>query len=247
MEETLLKKNYTDLLHQYCVSRDIDLRNELLDHYIYIAEIAAKKFLNRGIEYDDLFQIASLALIKALERFDCSRDIKFSTFATPCVIGEIKNYFRDKSRIVRIPRRDGELLKKITTVAEELAVKLGIQPKVEQIAAELGIPTETVHEILEMRSQIQIVSLDSAVSGTDGEITFFDSYGVEDSSYAEIENRDFFARVMKELSEEEKELILARYQRGESQRQLAERMGVSQMYVSRLERRIIEKLRHHVK
>jgi len=247
VEEIFQKSKYDVLMQRYCSTRDVELRNQLLDHYIYIAEIAAKKFSNRGTEYDDLFQVASLALIKALDRFDCSRDIKFSTFATPCVIGEIKNYFRDKSRVVRIPRRNSELLKKITTTAEELTIRLGTQPKLEQIAAELGIDTETVHELLEMRNQVQVVSLDSAINGTDGEITFFDSYGVEDTSYTEIENRDFFARVLNDLNEDERELIIARYKNGESQRQLADRMGVSQMYISRLERKILEKLRHHVK
>lgn len=247
MEEVLHNDQYDMLLQQYCVDHDVHLRNKLLEHYLYIAEIAAKKFSNRGIEYDDLFQVASLALLKALERFDYSRDIKFSSFATPCVIGEIKNYFRDKSRIVRVPRRSGELLKKILNTADELAGKTGVQPKMEQIAAELGIDTETVHEILEMRSQMQVLSLDNTVSNTDGELTFFDTYGAEDPSYMEIENRDFFLRAMEELTAEEKELILARYQYGVSQRQLADKIGVSQMYISRMERKILEKLRHHLK
>jgi len=101
-----------ELLRKYCETRDIKLRNELVDHYLYIAEIIAKKFANRGVEYDDLFQVASLALIKALERYDIAKGYKFSSFATPTIIGEIKNYFRDKSRIIRLPRKENEMIKK---------------------------------------------------------------------------------------------------------------------------------------
>ena len=100
------------MLEEYCRTRDRELRNQLVGEYLYIAEICARRFAGRGVEYDDLRQIASLALIKALERFDCSKGVEFSTFATPTVVGEVKNYFRDRLRLVRLPRRSVELAQK---------------------------------------------------------------------------------------------------------------------------------------
>ena len=92
VKDTIKTEDKEELLRKYCETRDIELRNELVNHYLYIAEIIAKKFVNRGIEYDDLFQVASLALIKALERFDIHRGYKFSSFATPTIIGDQKSF-----------------------------------------------------------------------------------------------------------------------------------------------------------
>lgn len=240
MEEAL---EYDALLHEYCQSREIGLRNELLGHYLFIAEIAAKKFVGRGVDYDDLFQVASLALIRALERFDCTRNVKFGSFATPSVIGEIKNYFRDRSRSIRLPRRATEMLKKLYEVQEAFTSRMDRPPRPEEIAAEMDVPLETVYELMEARASAQILSLDETVQGQDGERSLADLIGVESEEYIGIENADFLHRSLGQLTDEERSVLIERYVDRKSQRSIAEAMGVSQMYVSRLERRVLAKLR----
>ncbi len=240
MEEVL---EFDALLIEYCKTRAVDLRNELLTHYLYIAEIAAKKFVGRGVEYDDLFQVASLALIRALERFDGDRNIKFGSFATPSVIGEIKNYFRDRSRAIRLPRRTNEMLKSLYEAQEELTNELNRPPRPEELAQKMQIPIETVYELVEAKSSIQMVSLDETVQGDEGERSLSDLIGVETEEYVSIENADFLQRNLSQLSEEEREMLISRYVHRKSQRTIAEEMGTSQMYVSRLERRVLSKLR----
>lgn len=240
MEEAV---DYEKLLREYCQTRDIDLRNQLLTHYLYIAEIAAKKFVGRGVEYDDLFQVASLALIRALERFDCERNVKFGSFATPSVIGEIKNYFRDRSRSIRLPRRTNEMLKKLYEVQEGLTSSFGRPPKPEEIAKEMQVPVETVYELMEAKASVQMVSLDETVQSQEGERSLADFIGEESEEYTNIENADFLVRNLKQLNEEERQVLINRYVKRKSQRAIAEEMGVSQMYVSRMERRILAKLK----
>ena len=234
---------YDELMFEYCRTRDIALRNELLNHYLFIAEIAAKKFVGRGVDYDDLLQVASLALIRALERFDCTRNVKFGSFATPSVIGEIKNYFRDRSRSIRLPRRATELLKKLYEVQETLTSRMDRPPRPEEIAREMEVPVETVYELMEVRASSQILSLDETVQGQDGERSLADLIGTESEEYISIENADFLKRSLSQLTEEERGVLIERYVHHKSQRTIAEDLGVSQMYVSRLERRVLTKLR----
>ncbi len=235
--------DYDRLMFEYCETRDISLRNELLNHYLFIAEIAAKKFVGRGVDYDDLLQVASLALIRALERFDCTRNVKFGSFATPSVIGEIKNYFRDRSRSIRLPRRATELLKKLYEVQESLTARMDRPPRPEEIAREMEVPIETIYELMEVRASSQILSLDETVQGQDGERSLADLIGTESEEYISIENADFLKRSLSQLTEEERGVLIERYVNHKSQRTIAEDLGVSQMYVSRLERRVLTKLR----
>ncbi len=242
MSNTLAEADYNALLQTYCGNRDIATRNRLIEHYSYIAQIAAKKFVGRGVEYDDLLQVASLALIKALERFDCSKGVQFGSFATPSIIGEIKNYFRDKTRAVRIPRRDNELIKKLETAKSELLSSLGRYPKPAEIAEYMDITLERVYELEETRAATQTISLDSFGTETEDDINLLSLIGSDEKEYANIENQDFFKKCMQHLDERETKLIMDRFVRNMSQSKIAEGMGVSQMYVSRMERAIIKKL-----
>ncbi|MDL2217676.1 sigma-70 family RNA polymerase sigma factor [Christensenellaceae bacterium OttesenSCG-928-M15] len=235
--------HYEALLEEYCETRDVELRNELLAHYLYIAEIAAKKFVGRGVDYDDLFQVASLALIRALERFDTARNVKFGSFATPSVIGEIKNYFRDRSRSIRLPRRANEMLKKLYEAQERLTAQLSRPPRPEEIAKELNVTVETIYELMEAKASVKLISLDETVQGDEGERSLADLIGSEPEEYMGIENADFLKKSLAQLGEEEREILVERYVHHKSQRTIAEAMGVSQMYVSRLERKVLEKLR----
>lgn len=234
------------LLAEYCRTRDVDLRNQLVGKYLYIAEIIAKKFTNRGIEYDDLYQVASLALLKALERYDITKGFKFSSFATPTIVGEIKNYFRDKSRIIRLPRKESEYIKKIENAKNYLLNQFGRSPTPEEIGEYLGITSEQVLELMESNYSTKTASLDFYIDN-EGETDLMAVIGNEEKNYRLIEDRDFIERVMSTLSDQERKVITERFYMGRSQREISEEMGVSQMYISRMERRVLERFRRQLK
>lgn len=233
------------LLAEYYDNPSIELRNELINEYLYIAEIIAKRFVNRGIEYDDLFQVASLALIKALERFDIKRGFKFSSFATPTIIGEIKNHFRDKSRIIRLPRRESEMIKKVDSARTYLTDQLARNPTPEEIADYLTISTEEVLELMESSYLSNTASLDYYIDD-DNETDLMAMIGREEKNYARIEDRDLIEKIMSGLGETEKKVMYERFYNERSQREIAEEIGVSQMYISRMERRLLERFRAYI-
>ena len=229
------------LFAEYAKTRNVEVRNALIEQYLYIAEIAAKKFAGRGVDYEDLYQVASLALVKAIERFEPERGIKFSSYATPSLIGEIKNYFRDSSRVMRLPRRDTEQLKKMNLYVQEYIASNGSAPTPKQIAVHLEITEERVLEILEMKQADNIMSLDSALAVGEN-CSLGNVLGQQDESFEEIENHDFLRYCMSLLNETEREIIQKRYIGNMTQKQVAEQLHVSQMQVSRLERKILAKL-----
>ena len=232
-----------ELFELYDKEKSDGLKECILKKYLYIAEIVAKKFVGRGVEYDDLFQVASLALVKAVDRFENIRGVKFSSFATPTLVGEIKNYFRDKTRMIRISRRDSELIRKMEDAKEALQNTCGSKVKPEDIASYLGIEVERVLELMETQSAGYATSLDSAVAvGED--IKLMRIVGRPDQEYERIENKDFIEYCMARLNDVEKKLVKYRYVYENSQREVALKLGVSQMYVSRVERKILEKLRN---
>lgn len=238
--------NYADmdsgvLFELYQDTHDVEIRNILIERFLYIAEIAAKKFVGRGVDYEDLFQVASLALVKAIERFEPSREIKFSSYATPSLIGEIKNYFRDSSRVMRLPRRDTEHLKKIKQYMQDFLAQNGYAPSAKLIAEEMQISEERVLEILEMQQADNVLSLDVAMADTEN-FSLGNILGQEDESYEQIENHDFLRYCMSLLNDTEKKIIEYRYIGNKTQKQVADLMNVSQMQVSRMERKILSKL-----
>lgn len=234
---------YRDQFEQYAKEKNIDLRNELVSAHLYIAQIITKRFLGRGVEYDDLYQVASLALIKALERFEPERGLKFSTYATPTLVGEVRNYLRDHGRGVRIPRRNYEGMKKVNEMRSTLSQELGRVPRPDEIAQRLNMDTAHVLEILETSENP--ISLDAPVlegekSNTD--LTF--QLGGEDKAYEKVEYLDFLQRVIKDLPAIDRQIIQKRYFEEKSQRVVGKEMHVSQMYVSRVERKTLEKFRN---
>ena len=232
-----------ELFQRYRETRDIAVRNEIAEKYLYIAAVIAKKFAGRGVEYDDLYQVAALALVKGIERFDPDAGVKFSTFITPTVTGEIKNYFRDRSRLVHIPRRMAELKSALRRQAEELTKSLGRAPTARELAEQAGVSEEEVVHCMEAGITL---SLDSPV-GEDGGTRFADVLRDDSDAFEKIELRDTIESAMKSLSETERTLIRLRYGSELSQTETARRMNVSQMYVSRLERKILDKLREEIR
>ena len=236
------KMDSDELFKLYVKNHDVDIRNILIERYLYIAEIAAKKFAGRGVDYEDLFQVASLALVKAIERFEPEREIKFSSYATPSLIGEIKNYFRDSSRVMRLPRRDTEQLKKIKLYTQEYMARNGKKPSPREIAEEMDLSVERVLEVLEMQQADNILSLDSALAADSENFSLGNVLGQEDASFEHVENHDFINYCMSLLNDTEKKIIEQRYLGNKTQKQVADILNVSQMQVSRMERKILNKL-----
>ena len=205
----------------------------------------AKKFVGRGVDYDDLFQVASLALLKGIDRFDETKGLKFSTFITPTITGEIKNYFRDRSRLIHLPRRVAELRVSVKRAEEELALATGKNPTAKEIAEKLNVPEEDVLSCMEAGS---VVSLDRPVDGDSEEgASFYDMLPDGEDAFERIEQKDAVRRAIASLNETEKKLVSYRFGQELSQAETAKRMNVSQMYVSRMERKILQKLKEDLK
>ena len=230
------------LLALYLQTHSPVYRDRVVEAHLYIAEIIARKFSGRGVDYDDLFQVAALALTKAVERFDPERGVKFASFVTPGMVGEVKNYFRDKARTIRPPRRATELARLVEAAREKLTQELGHAPLVEEIAEFANLTEDEVLEGLEAASA-QPVSLDMQTSEEDEEMKLSSVLGTEDKGYAEFENADLLRRSMESLTPQQKEIIILRFFENLSQREVAQRIGVSQMSVSRAERSALEKMR----
>lgn len=233
------------LFKEYEQTKDINIRNQLIERYIYIPEILSKKYVNRGTDYEDIFQVASMGLIFAIERFDLSRGYEFASFATPTIIGEIKKHFRDKEWLIRVPRRIQNLSKKINVTKVELQQSLLKTPTIEDIANHLGVTTEEVIEAMEGSYAYSPKSLDMTynVHSDDKELSLIDMLGETDKNIEGIANKDFLARAMDKLNGVEKEIIKDRFYNMKTQSQIANQLGVSQMTVSRLEKKIIEKFK----
>lgn len=225
-----------ELQSEYVRTGDVSLRNELAERYGYIAEITAKKFSGGAAEYDDLYQVGMLAIIKALPRFDSGKNIKLSTYLTHCVSGEIKNYFRDRCDPYKVSRDVKKLRRDISRLTETAN---GRPMSAAEIASELGVSAEKVVEAMEYTGTA--ISLD-ATAGDDG-CPIYDLIPDTDDGFAAVENRDFFESCLKLLGENERKLLIFRFRDGLSQTETAKRLGVSQMLVSRLERKIIERLK----
>ena len=233
-----------ELFKRYKDTGDIALRNEIAEKYLYIADILAKKFVGRGVEYDDLKQVASYALLRGIDRFDPELGMQFTTFITPTITGEIKNYFRDKSRLVKFPRRLGEINAAARKYSAEYETKNGVKPDVKQIAAALSLPEEDVIKALEIGGTL---SLDSMAAETEGDGSLYALLPKEEENYERFELKETLRSAMKNFTETERKLIKYRYEDELSQSETARRLGVSQMFVSRMERKLLLKLKENLR
>lgn len=245
----LEKLTEKELFNEYAITKNIKVRNELINKYLYIAEILSKKFLNKGIEYEDIFQVASLGLIYAIERFDVNRGFEFSSFATPTIIGEIKKYFRDKGWSIKVPRGIQELSKKINVAKGTLQQALQRTPTIKDIAEYLNHTEEEVIEAMEASQVYTSRSLDLTYDsdGENKDIQLLDIIGEIDRRFDEIENKDFLEKAMQKLNEVEKKVLKDRFFKNKTQMEVAKELQVSQMTISRMEKRIIEKFRVELK
>ncbi len=231
--------NEYELFSQYCKNGDIELRNRIVDSYIYIAEILSRRFINRGIEYDDIFQVSCMGLIYAVERFDPDRGVKFATFATPTIMGEIRKYFRDKGNFIRIPRKLYEIFYK----AERIKRRYDSPVSEQRIARALNIPADTLKNAYEAGGCSFVQSLEQEADA-DGALVLSNLIGHDENGYMMVEDSDFIEYCLSTLTEREAQFLHKRFYKEESQSKIAADWNVSQMYISRLEKKILKKLRN---
>lgn len=247
LNRKLNKEERKEIFQQYYENRDEQLREILINEHLYIAEILAKKYAGRGIDYDDIYQVASIGLIYAIDRYDPTKGFEFSSFATPTIIGEIKKYFRDKGWTIRVPRRIQELSKKISNAKVALAQKYQRSPTVEDIANYLNATPEEIIESMEASKVYSPQSLDIVYDGGDDkEMSFADLIGEEEKYFDKIEMNDFLEKSMEDLSEVERTILIDRYFNKKTQVVIAEKLNISQMTVSRIEKKVLEKMRREI-
>lgn len=234
-----------DLFFLYGKTRDIEVRNQIFDKYKYMAEIISRKYSNRGIEHDDIYQIACMGLIYAIERFDISKGFEFTSFATPTILGEIKKYFRDKGWAIKVPRKIQEISKKVNDYNNFLASQLNRAPTIKEIAEYAHSTEEEVLEAFEAGKMFNSQSLDEKfdMSNDESDISLMDVVGSDDKYYIKIENEDFIKKSMDKLNELERKIILRRFYSNKTQSDIAKELNISQMTVSRIEKKSLEKLR----
>jgi len=216
---------------EYADGGDERQRNRLVEEHLGLAHQLARRFTDRGEPYDDLVQVASMALVKSVDRFEPDRGVEFSTFATRTIIGELKRHFRDKGWAIRAPRRIQELYLAVRPAIETLTQELGRPPTVAEIADTVGASEESVLEALEASQRYRTASID-APDRQEGSISL--RLGQVDSGYEGTDDRMLLVRAMAELPEREQTIIRLRFVDGLTQSEIASRVGLSQMHVSRL-------------
>mgnify|MGYP000027136751 FL=1 len=230
------------LLERYAASRDPALRDELFEHYLPLARAVARKFSGRGVETEDLEQVAGMALLKALERFDPSRGFRFVTYAVPTITGDVRNYLRDKSGLMRMPRDMRQRLYQMTQEQERFEREHLRTPTAVELSERMGIAPEEFLALLALRTQNEAVSLDTPV-GEEGDTQLSDLLGSADDRFERMERSEWAQWLLSKVGDTERELLTLRYRDGLGQRETARRLGISQMQVSRLERRALSRLR----
>lgn len=232
------------LFDKYRRTGDAALKEEIIKRYVYIAEIIAKKYTktnrsyNNGIDYDDVYQVACLGLIYAADRFSPDKGVKFASYATPTIIGEVRRYFRDKGFFIRVPSRLYEIFRKAERIKRS-----GEGSTVSDMARMLGVSEDVVKEAYKTGDAAFVKSIESEILGEDDNIAVIDTLGVEDRSFLVIENSDFIGYCEKQLDEKERQFVDLRYYREMNQQDIGEIMGMSQMQVSRFEKKVLKKLR----
>ncbi|HVV31092.1 MAG TPA: RNA polymerase sigma factor SigF [Mycobacteriales bacterium] len=219
------------------------VRDELVEMHLPLVEYLARRFRNRGEPYDDLVQVATIGLIKSIDRFDADRGVEFSTYATPTVVGEIKRHFRDKGWTVRVPRRLQELKLALTRATAELSQRNSRSPTVAELAVYLEMTEEDVLEGMESANAYSAISLDAPDGGDAEAPAVADSLGGEDEALEGVEYRESLKPLLEQLPVREKRILLLRFFGNQTQSQIAAELGISQMHVSRLLARTLAQLR----
>jgi RNA polymerase sigma-B factor len=236
------------LLRRYHEQGDLAAREQLIEQYMSLVRSLARRYSYRGEQLEDLVQIGAIGLIKAIDRFDVNRGVELTTYATPNIIGEIKRHFRDRGWSVRVPRGLQELNIQLSRLIEELTVQHGRSPTIPELAKAAAVTDEEVLEALESGRAYSSLSLSAGSGGgdDDGELDPLESLGTEEHQYEVSEDRAVLEPGFRVLDERERKILHLRFFEGLTQSQIAQQVGISQMHVSRLIRRSLEKIRDEI-
>jgi RNA polymerase sigma-B factor len=236
-----------ELLRRYHEDGDVEAREQLIEQHLPLVRSLARRYANRGEQLEDLVQVGSIGLIKAIDRFDLDRGVELTTYATPNIIGEIKRHFRDKGWSIRVPRGLQELNVRLSQLLERLTVELERSPTIPELAKAAGVTEEEVLEALESGQAYTTVSLSAPASqGEDGELDPLEALGELEHEYEVSEDRAVLTPGLDVLDARERRIIHLRFWEGLTQSQIAQEVGISQMHVSRLIRRSLEKVREEI-
>lgn len=220
------------------------MRDDLVTMHLPLVEHLARRFRDRGEPHDDLVQVGTIGLIKAVDRFDVDRGVEFSTYATPTIVGEIKRHFRDRGWAIRVPRRLQELRLSLAAATAELSQRTGRSPTVRELADFLQMTPEEIVEGLESAQAYSTLSLDAAMSDDDPDtFSLIDGLGAEDEDLIRVEYRESLRPLLAQLAPRERQIVILRFFHTMTQSQIAAEIGISQMHVSRLLARSLAQLR----
>ena len=240
------KERTHELFRLYKEKGDEEARDQLIVSHLNLVRFLASKFKNRGEPLDDLVQVGTIGLIKAIDRFDPERGLEFTTYATPTILGEIKRHFRDKGWSVRVPRRLQELSAKVNQTTDQLTKDLQRTPTTEEVAAKLGVSVDEVLEAMESSSAYSSVPLEGGSSDDDETPAVIDHYASVDEDLTSADDRMVIEDTIADFSPREQEVLRMRFNDGLTQIEIAKRLGISQVQVSRLLRRTLKKLQEKV-
>ena len=230
-----------ELFRQLRAEPDDDIRQELIELHLGLVEYLARRFAGRGEPLEDLIQVGTIGLVKAVDRFDPDREVEFSTYATPTIVGELKRHFRDKGWAVRVPRRLQELNLQLGEIIANLSQQLGRSPTVSEMAEAAGTTDEEVLEGLDSAHAYSLVSLDAPAGEED--LTLHEQIGEEDETLQLLEYRASLTPLLEELNPRERRMLYLRFFKGLTQSEIADKLGISQMHVSRLLAKTLTTLR----
>jgi len=227
---------------EYYKTKDIDLRNDLVEKYLPIVDILIRKYQGKGIDREDIYQVGAMALIMAVERFDPTRGFEFTTFATPTILGEIKKYFRDRGWSMKVPRRLKETAIAVPAKRDELTSQLGRTPTTRELAEYMDISEEALLEAMESSLAYEAASLNQAFDDEDSEKSVYEKFTAKDEKgYDEVESREVIEKVLSTLSDTNRYIFKKRFIEEKTQEEIARELGVSQMTISRAEKKLRER------
>lgn len=239
MDDTRL----TPLLADYARTRDRDVMATLVEGYLPLCKAIAWKFRGQGVETEDLEQVAAIALMKAIERFEPERGFKFTTFAMPTIAGEVRNHIRDKGGAIRVNRDTRSRLYQLRKVTDALTQQLQREPSLKEIAAAMQVTPDELLSLLDARDASEVMSMDAGMSSDEDAQRLEERLGVNDDGFERVEQQQWMQWVLKQVTPQERLLLEKRFIERLGQRDTAKAMGVSQMQVSRMERKILARLR----
>ena len=239
MDDTRL----TPLLADYARTRDRDVMATLVEGYLPLCKAIAWKFRGQGVETEDLEQVAAIALMKAIERFEPERGFKFTTFAMPTIAGEVRNHIRDKGGAIRVNRDTRSRLFQLRKVTDQLTQKLQREPSLKEIAAAMAVTPDELLSLLDARDASDVMSMDAGMSSDEDAQRLEERLGVNDDGFERVEQQQWMQWVLKQVTPQERLLLEKRFIERLGQRDTAKALGVSQMQVSRMERKVLARLR----